>query len=75
LKIALGAGQQNLSLSADDKAKAGEVKLKSMLIILSDHKEILHKNFIAQGESVNQQFCLGVLGCLRDDIRRKCPDK
>jgi hypothetical protein len=50
-----------------------------MLVCFFDHKGIVHYEFIAQGQTVNQQCCLEVLTMLRESLRWKrrgmWPDK
>jgi sugar (pentulose or hexulose) kinase len=42
--------------------------------VFIDHKGIVHYEFIAQGQAVNQQCYLEVLRRLRECVRRKDPD-
>jgi hypothetical protein len=50
-----------------------------MLVCFFDHKGIVHYEFTAQGQTVNQQLYLEVLTSLRESVRRKrrrlWPDK
>jgi len=45
-----------------------------MLVCFFDNKGLVHYEFIAQGQTVNQQFYLEVLTRLRESVRRKGPD-
>jgi len=44
-----------------------------MHVCFFDHKGIVHYEFIAQGQTVNQQCHLEVLTRLRETVRRKRP--
>jgi len=44
-----------------------------MLVCFFDHKGIVHYEFVAQGQIVNQQCYLEVLTRLRECVRRKRP--
>jgi len=44
-----------------------------MLVGFFDHKGIVHYEFIAQGQTVNQQYYLEVLISLRESVWRKRP--
>jgi len=44
-----------------------------MFVCFFDYKGIVHYEFIAQGQTVNQQCYLGVLTRLRESVRRKRP--
>jgi len=48
-----------------------QVKIK--LVCFFHHKGIVHYEFIAQGQTVNQQYYLEVLTRLRESVRRKRP--
>jgi len=47
--------------------------VKTMFVCFFDHKGIVHYEFIAQGQTVNQQCYLEVLTRLRESVRRKRP--
>ena len=57
-----------------DQKKARQVKsiVKTTLICFFDIKGLVHFEFVPQGQTVNQQFCLEVQR-LRDAVRRKRP--
>jgi hypothetical protein len=46
-----------------------------MLIVFIDSEILLHKDFIPQAQTVNQQFYIEVLGQMTDNVRRKHPDR
>ena len=48
-------------------------QVKSMPVCFFDHKGIVHYEFIAQGQTVNQQCYLEVLTRLWESVRRKRP--
>ena len=54
-------------------------QVKTRLVCFFDHKGIVHYEFIAQGQTVNQQCYFEVLTRLRESVRRKrsrlWPDK
>jgi hypothetical protein len=54
-------------------------QIKTMLVCFFDHKGIVHYEFIAQGQTENQQCYLEVLTKLRESLQRKrrgmWPDK
>ena len=49
--------------------------IKSMLICFFYQKEIVHKEFIPPGQTVNAAFYVKVLKCLWENVRRKQPDQ
>ena len=53
------------------KARVSWSQLKTMLVCFFDHKRIVHYEFIAQGQTVNQQCYLEVLTRLRESVWRK----
>jgi histone-lysine N-methyltransferase SETMAR len=55
------------------KARMSWSQVKTMLVCFFNHKGIVHCEFIAQGQTVNQQCCLEVLTRLRESVRRKRP--
>ena len=48
-------------------------QVKTMLLCYFDHKGIVHCEFIAQGQTVNQQCYLEVLTKLQECVWRKRP--
>jgi len=46
-----------------------------MLICFFDQKEIVHKEFVPPGQTVNAAFYVEVLRCLRENVQRKRPDQ
>jgi len=55
------------------KASMSCSQVKTKLVCFFDHKGIVHHDFIAQGQKVNQQCYLQVLTGLREYVRRKRP--
>jgi len=55
------------------KARMSRSQVKTMLVCFFDHKGVVHYEFIAQGQMVNQQCYLEVLTRLRESVRRKRP--
>jgi hypothetical protein len=55
------------------KARMSRSQIKTMLVCFFNHKGIVHCEFIAQEQTVNQQFYLEVLTRLRESVRRKRP--
>jgi len=55
------------------KARMSWSQVKTMLVCFFDHKGIVHYEFIAQGQTVNQQCYLEVLRRLQESVRRKRP--
>jgi histone-lysine N-methyltransferase SETMAR len=55
------------------KPRMSQSRVKTMLVCFCDHKGIAHYEFIAQGQTVNQQHYLEVLTRLRESVRRKRP--
>jgi len=50
-------------------------KLKTMLICLFDQEGIVHREFVPHGMTVNVDFYCDVLRRLRENVRRKTPQK
>jgi len=57
------------------KARQVWSKVKVMLIAFFDMEGIVHYEYVAQGQTVNQQFYLQVLKRLRLAVSRKRPQK
>jgi histone-lysine N-methyltransferase SETMAR len=55
------------------KARMSRSQVQTMFVCFFDHKGIVHYEFIAQGQTVNQQCYLEVLTRLRESLRRKRP--
>ena len=55
------------------KARMSRSQVKTMLVCFFDHKSIVHYEFIAQGQTVNQQCYSEVVTRLRESVRRKRP--
>jgi hypothetical protein len=48
--------------------------MKSMLITFFDIKSIVHFEFIPQGQSVTQAYCVEILNRLHEAVSRKRPE-
>jgi len=57
------------------KARQVRSKVKVMLIVFFDMEDIVHYEYVPQGQTVNQQFYLHVLKSLRLAVSRKRPQK
>ena len=55
------------------KKHTSQSQIKTMLVCFFSHKGIVHYEFIAQGQMVNQQCYLQVLTRLRESVWRKRP--
>jgi hypothetical protein len=55
------------------KVRTSRTQVKTMLVCVFDHKRVVRYDFIAQGQTVNQQCYLEVLTRLRESVRRKRP--
>jgi hypothetical protein len=64
---------ENTELTSAEKARMSRSQVKIMLVCFFDQKGIVHYEFIAQGQKVNQQCYLEVLRRLRESVRRKRP--
>ena len=57
------------------KARMQKSKLKTMLICFFDQEGIVHREFVPPGMTVNADFYCDVLRRLRENVRRKRPQK
>jgi len=57
------------------KASMQKSKLKMMLICFFDQEGIIHREFVPPGMTVNPDFYCDVLRRLRENVRRKRPQK
>jgi hypothetical protein len=55
------------------KALISRSQFKTILVCIFDHKWIIHYQFIAQGQMVNQQCYLEVLTRLQESVQSKRP--
>jgi len=56
-------------------ARMQESKMKTMLICFFDQEGIVHREFVPPGMTVNADFYCGVLRRLRENVRRRRPQK
>ena len=57
------------------KTRMQKSKLKTILICFFDQEGIVHREFVPPGMTVNADFYCGVLRRLRENVRRKRPQK
>ena len=62
-------------VSKTQKAHMQKSELKTMLICFSDQDRIVHREFVPPGMTVNADFYCDVLRRLRENVRRKRPQK
>jgi hypothetical protein len=62
------------SSSWPKKARHGRSNIKSMLIIFSDIRGILHRQCVPTGQTVNWKFYCEVLRQLRENVNRERPE-
>jgi len=55
-------------------ARMSRSKIKVLLVVFTDWKDIVHLEFVARGQKVNKQLYQEVLSRLRDAVRRKRPE-
>ena len=67
--------QQNMQRKTPRPKKAcmSQLQVKTMFVCFFDHKGIVHYEFIAQGQMVNQQCYLEVLTRLWESVWRESP--
>jgi hypothetical protein len=56
------------------RADMSKSQIKTMLITFFDIKDIVHFEFILQGQTVNQAYYEEILKWLREAVRRKMPE-
>ena len=56
------------------KARQSRSNVKVMLIVFFDWKGTVHHEFVPCGETVNKEFYLKVMKCLREAVQRKRPE-
>ena len=61
--------------SKPKKALQVQGNVKSMLVCFFDTEDIIHKEFVPPGQTVNGKFYCDILRWLKVNIQRKCPDK
>jgi hypothetical protein len=49
--------------------------MKSMLVMFFDREGIVQQEFVPSGQTVNQHYYLKVLKRLREQVRRKHPER
>jgi len=56
------------------KARMSRSKIKELLVVFFDWKDLVHHEFVLHDEMVNKQLYQEVLARLRDAVRRKRPE-
>ena len=56
------------------KARHVRSNVKAMLITFFDFRGMIHREWVPQGQTVNQHFYLEVVKRLRENIRKKRPE-
>ena len=56
------------------KPSQSRSKVKVMLIVFFDIRGMVHHEFVPEGQTVNKEYYLAVLKCLREKICQKRPD-
>jgi hypothetical protein len=64
---------KNTEFSSAEIIRITKSQVKKMLMYFFNHKRIVQYEFMAQGQTVNQQFYLEVLKSLRESFRRRRP--
>jgi len=67
------SGKHRIHLFRKKKARMSRSQVQTMLVCFFHHKGRVHYEFIAQGQTVNQQCYLELLTRLRASARRKGP--
>jgi len=57
------------------KERQVKSNVKTMLIAFFDIVGLVHHEYVPRGQTVNKEFYKTVLQCLRDTVRRHCPEK
>ena len=58
-----------------NKARQSRSNIKMMMIVLFDLDGIVRAEFVRRNATVNSEYYRGLLECLRNDARRKQPEK
>ena len=67
------SGVAHCKLSPSQESENEQIQIKSMLICFFDSQEIIHKEFVPPGQTVNQTFCREILERLRKRVARVRP--
>jgi len=65
---------EDSSFTPAPKNQTCEIECKKMLICFFDIQGIVHREFVPRGQTVNQEFYLGVLKRLKERVRRTRPE-
>jgi len=55
------------------EARMSRSNMKVMLVVFFDWQGVIHYEFVPHGQTVNKEFYVAVLKCLREAVRRKRP--
>jgi len=69
------SSQWNIASSQPKKARQVKSNVKTMLIAFFNIDGLVRHEFVPRGQTVNKEFYKTVLQCLRDAVRRHCPEK
>jgi hypothetical protein len=64
---------ESKEFTSAEKAHMSRSQVKTMFVCFFDHMGVVHSDFTAQGQTVNQQCYLEVLTRLWECVRRKRP--
>ncbi|CAK9816200.1 Mariner Mos1 transposase [Anthophora plagiata] len=56
------------------KSRQSRSKIKVMLTVFFDYRGVVHYEFLPPGQTVNKEYYLSVMRCLREAIRKKRPE-
>jgi len=56
------------------KPRRFQSKKKAMLTVFMNYNGIVHHEFLPEGQTVNNEYYLGVMRCLREAVRQKRKD-
>ena len=57
--------------AATKKTTSFSVKKKVMLTVFMDYRGVVHHEFLAEGQTVNKEYYLGIMRCWHEAIRQK----
>ena len=60
--------------SKPKRSRQSRSKIKVMLTVFFDYRDVVHYEFLAPGQIVNKEYYLSVMQCLRETIHKKRPE-